>query len=129
VEALVGGDLDELDPKAFSPLMNKYQNPAFDIKQLADRVKGKLKQNRPVLVGHNIFCDLLFFYRCFIGPLPNTLEEFIAAIHDLFPVLADTKYLATYDCGALAPESSLEDLNRNLAHFETPKIGRDWILI
>jgi hypothetical protein len=122
-EALVGGDLGELDPEAFHPLMKRIENPTFDIKQLADRVKSKLKQNRPVLVGHNIFCDLLFFHRCFIGPLPNSLQEFKAAIHDLFPVVADTKYLVTHDCGALAPESSLEDLNRNLANIENPKIG------
>ena len=123
-EALVGGNLDELDSEAFRPLMKRIDNPVLEIKQLSDRVKSRLKHNRPILVGHNIFCDLLFFHRCFIGPLPNTLQEFNAVIHDLFPMLADTKYLATHNCGALAPESSLEDLNTNLAHIEYPKIGR-----
>lgn len=124
VEALVGGNLDELDPESFMPMLNRNKNPMLQVRQLSDRVKARLKQNRPVLVGHNMFFDLLFLYRCFIGPLPNTLQEFNALIHEMFPTLADTKYLATHDCGVLARDSSLEDLNRNLAHIQYPTIGK-----
>lgn len=98
----------------------------LDVQQLSERVKRQLKQNRPVMVGHNMFFDLLFFYRCFIGSLPDTLQEFNGAIHDLFPMLADTKYLATHDCGIMARHSSLEDLNNNLAHLKYPKIGTEY---
>lgn len=124
VEALVGGNLDGLGPEAFGPLRMKLKNPKFSVQQLSEQVKGQLKKNRPVLVGHNMFCDLLFFYSCFIGPLPNTLKEFNSAIHTLFPMLADTKYMATHECGLVPPQSSLEDLNVNLAHLEDPKIGK-----
>ncbi|KAJ5479757.1 hypothetical protein N7530_005266 [Penicillium desertorum] len=124
-EALVGGTLEELEPDAFHPLMKIIEQPTFGIQQLADKVKNRLKENRPVLVGHNMFCDLLFFYRCFLGPLPDTLAEFQTVIHDLFPVLADTKYMATHDCGSLNPMSSLEELNTTLAGIESPKIEID----
>jgi poly(A)-specific ribonuclease len=123
-EALIGGNLEELEPEAFQPLMLMVERPDFEIKQLADKVKRRLKEKRPVLVGHNMFSDLLFFHRCFIGPLPNTLAEFQAVVHELFPMLADTKYLATHDCGSLNPMSSLEDLNTKLAGMENPRIGR-----
>lgn len=122
-EALVGGSLEELDPESFHPLMKNIEKPTFGVQQLADQIKSRIKVNRPVLVGHNMFYDLLFFHRCFLGPLPNTLAEFQAAIHDSFPVLADTKYLATHDCGFLNPLSSLEELNTTLAGIEYPKIG------
>ncbi|KAJ6118456.1 Ribonuclease CAF1 [Penicillium samsonianum] len=124
-EALVGGSLEELEPDAFQPLMKIIEQPTFEIEQLSDKVKHRLKENRPVLVGHNMFCDLLFFHRCFLGPLPNTLAEFQTVIHDLFPMLADTKYMATHDCGSLNPMSSLEELNTTLAGIESPKIEID----
>ncbi|KAJ5559006.1 hypothetical protein N7461_002978 [Penicillium sp. DV-2018c] len=124
-EALVGGNLEELEPEAFQPLIRKIGQPAFECKQLADDVKRRLKENRPVLIGHNMFSDLLFFHRCFIGPLPDTLAEFQTVIHELFPMLADTKYLATHDCGSLNPTSSLEELNTSLAGIENPKIEID----
>ncbi|KAI2731979.1 hypothetical protein CBS147332_1118 [Penicillium roqueforti] len=124
-EALVGGSLDELEADAFHPLMKVIEQPTFGIQQLSDKVKSRLKENRPILVGHNMFCDLLFFHACFLGPLPNTLAEFQTAIHELFPVLADTKYMATHDCGSLNPMSSLEDLNTTLAGIESPKIEID----
>lgn len=124
VEALVGGNLDELEPERFGPLLRKMHNPKLDVRQLSERVKGQLKKNRPVLVGHNMFSDLLFLYSCFIGPLPDTLQEFNTVIHGLFPMLADTKYMATHDCGIMARQSSLEDLNVNLAHLENPKIRK-----
>ncbi|KOS47238.1 hypothetical protein ACN38_g1800 [Penicillium nordicum] len=124
-EALVGGNLEDLEPDAFQPLMKLIEQPTFGIKQLSDKVKSRLKENRPVLVGHNMFCDLLFFHRCFLGPLPDTLAKFQTVIHDLFPVLADTKYMATHDCGSLNPMSSLEELNTTLAGIESPKIEID----
>ncbi|OQD62267.1 hypothetical protein PENPOL_c013G00230 [Penicillium polonicum] len=124
-EALVGGSLEELEPDAFQPLMKIIEQPTFGIQQLSDKVKSRLKENRPVLVGHNMFCDLLFFHRCFLGPLPDTLAEFQTVIHDLFPLLADTKYMATHDCGSLNPMSSLEELNTTLAGIESPKIEID----
>ncbi|CAG8903509.1 unnamed protein product [Penicillium egyptiacum] len=124
-EALVGGSLEDLEPDAFHPLMKIIEQPTFGIQQLSDKVKHRLKENRPVLVGHNMFFDLLFFHRCFLGPLPGTLAEFQTIIHDLFPVLADTKYMATHDCGSLNPMSSLEELNTTLAGIESPKIEID----
>ncbi|CAI7585788.1 unnamed protein product [Penicillium palitans] len=124
-EALVGGSLEELEPDAFQPLMKIIEQPTFGIQQLSDKVKSRLKENRPVLVGHNMFCDLLFFHRCFLGPLPDTLAEFQTVIHGLFPLLADTKYMATHNCGSLNPMSSLEELNTTLAGIESPKIEID----
>jgi poly(A)-specific ribonuclease len=122
-EGLVGGNLDGLSAEMFNPVMQRIDNPSFGVDRLADRVKQRLRENRPVLVGHNMFCDLLFFHACFIGPLPDTIEDFQTAIHKLFPVLVDTKYLDTHDCGSINPMSSLTDLHAKLKDVNGPKIG------
>ncbi|KAJ5770224.1 uncharacterized protein N7511_002275 [Penicillium nucicola] len=124
-ESLVGGNLEELGSEMFRPLMRRIKNPTYGIDTMVNRVKTCLQINRPVLVGHNMFCDLLFFHACFLGPLPDTIEEFQTAIHKLFPVLIDTKYLDTYDCGSTNPASSLADLHAKLMNVDTPKIELD----
>lgn len=43
-----------------------------------------------VLVGHNLFMDLLHLYNCFIGKLPEKVEEFADLIHTSFPMYVYT---------------------------------------
>ena len=46
------------------------------------------------LVGHNCFYDILFMLAHFNGPLPSSVTEFKAMMHELFPVVYDTKLMA-----------------------------------
>ncbi|KAF7717609.1 Uncharacterized protein PECH_007619 [Penicillium ucsense] len=123
VEALAGGDLSTLDASTFLPLMQEEQDPSITVDVLADRVKNSLQENRPILVGHNNFTDLIYLYQTFLGALPNKIEDFITLIHHTFPILMDTKYLATLDFDSANPSSSLEELNKTLAKIRTPKIN------
>lgn len=52
-----------------------------------------LIQSKKPLIGHNCLTDLLLIYEKFVRPLPDKLSEFKAIIHDLFPVVIDTKVL------------------------------------
>lgn len=124
IEALVGGDLSGLRPLAFAPLMPLDPPAGCTFEEIANRLKKRLAENRPVIIGHNCLTDLVFMYRCFIGSLPATVEEFQVAIHELFPTILDTKYLATYNCSSMNPASSLEEENRNVAKLNVPQIGR-----
>ncbi|KFQ36117.1 Poly(A)-specific ribonuclease PARN-like domain-containing protein 1, partial [Mesitornis unicolor] len=45
------------------------------------------------LVGHNMLMDLMHLHDKFYKPLPESYEEFKRNIHNLFPVLIDTKAL------------------------------------
>ncbi|KAK2045643.1 hypothetical protein LZ31DRAFT_593922 [Colletotrichum somersetense] len=52
------------------------------VKSLSDKVaqvfklaEDKLKESRPIIVGHNQFMDLLFLYNTFIDDLPDTLPD------------------------------------------------------
>ncbi|KAI0975987.1 CAF1-domain-containing protein [Xylaria arbuscula] len=57
------------------------------------KVESILKNKRSILVGHNLFYDLAFIYRTFFGTLPETVDEFLSTLHQLFPRLVDTKYM------------------------------------
>uniref|UniRef100_A0A8D0X9E9 Uncharacterized protein n=1 Tax=Sus scrofa TaxID=9823 RepID=A0A8D0X9E9_PIG len=49
-----------------------------------------VKAQKP-LVGHNMMMDLLHLHEKFFRPLPESYEDFKLNIHNLFPILIDTK--------------------------------------
>lgn len=124
-EALAGGDLSNLDKGYFNLIVNTSLTvgPGFPLEELSEKLKERLKFRRPVLVGHNLFTDLIYFCRCLFGPLPDFVEDFQAMAHDMFPVLMDTKYMATHDCGSINPISSLPEINASLLQIATPRVG------
>jgi len=69
-----------------------------------------------------MFTDIIYFHKTFLGTLPDTLEEFREKVHELFPVIVDTKYLGTHKCGDINPKSSLEELEENLRSQISPTI-------
>jgi len=73
-------------------------------------------------VGHNVFGDLIHLYRCFVGQLPGTIEEFSAMVHQDFPVVCDTKYIATCECPCSSAASSLQVLSDTLKVLCHPRI-------
>lgn len=83
----------------------------------------RLKKNPPVLVGHNLFVDMVYLWQCFFGYLPERVEDFQSLLHHHFPLVIDTKYLATHDCGDINPIASLDELNESLTDIDKPDIG------
>jgi poly(A)-specific ribonuclease len=126
VEAMAGGNLSKIDVSWFAKDPNTGASVFFDVADLSarfNRATASLKLRRPVLVGHNLFTDLVYFYQCFIGALPDAIDEFCLRIHELFPVIVDTKYMATHNCGTLNPKSSLGEIEEALQIEEAPQIG------
>ena len=125
IEAMVGGDLAGLDPNEVPVHVDGRQQV---VPQQVTNLKIRLSGKRTVLVGHNVFLDLMYFYKCFFGTLPDRVEDFQRVIHELFPIVIDTKYLATHshDNPAMA-NSSLEQLDVELAKLpfdKVPAIGK-----
>lgn len=111
-EALFGGDLSQMNPKWFC--IDEEGRPQlkdidFVRKEIAD-ITESLKVRRPALVGHNLHGDLAFMYMTFIGLLPDTYQEFSSHIHSMCPIVIDTKYLATHNCGSMGTKSDLQGL-------------------
>ncbi|KAL8948511.1 MAG: hypothetical protein Q9222_005314 [Ikaeria aurantiellina] len=90
IEAIHGGDLSALNQTHSASAGRIMPEP------LSTKYASLWKQLQGVsttIVGHNLFSDLIYFYACFIGPLPDKIEDFQQTIHTLFPRIIDTKPL------------------------------------
>lgn len=127
-EALAGkhGDLSGIDPGMCSRDITG-EEPAETHEMFLKRLKGlreSLQQRKSILVGHNCFLDLIYIYKNFYGPLPDTVEEFQEAIHTLFPIIVDTKYMATSGSGAYTFRSAqLWQIQEAVSNEKNPVIG------
>jgi poly(A)-specific ribonuclease len=131
VEALMGGDLTKLDNRVFSTILTdpERNEEKKKLDHFAQDVKSKLKANRPTLVGHNLFVDMIYLCQCFLGSLPDDVSGFQALMNEHFPVLVDTKYMATHDCGSINPVSSLAEIHEALKRRKTPRISKSIVSI
>lgn len=131
VEALVGGDLEGLDNRVFfNILADPVRNPEkLKLDDFAQNVKSNLKSKRPALVGHNLFMDIIYLYHCFIGSLPDNIDDFRDLMGEHFPVLVDTKYMATHECGSINPTSSLAEIHEDLRMRKAPTISKSELVV
>jgi hypothetical protein len=121
VEAMTGGDLAAIESWNSRPKISGSKNT----KPLFPGLLARLKRKQTILVGHNIFIDLVYFYACFIGKLPDQVEDFQDIMHRLFPTIIDTKYLATHaNDNSPMSRSSLEELDEALSEHPAPAIGK-----
>ena len=127
VEFMGNGDTSTIDAKCFARNPVTGEAAYADLSNLKsrwDRARDMIEHRRTVLVGHNLFTDLIYLYRTFIGPLPETVEEHARNTHQLFPRVIDTKYMATHNVGRIKPDSSLDVLEMNLAEQSHPIISK-----
>lgn len=122
VEAMVGGNLAAIESYNLQPVKSESQVPREHYERLFDRLQSK----KTILVGHNVFIDLIYFYACFFGKLPDSVKDFERLMHKLFPCIIDTKYLATHgDDNPALSKSSLEELDDQLSSLTpAPVIGQ-----
>lgn len=130
VDAMIGKPLHRLDLLDFAWDENRSRK-AVNLPQLGAQwtyIRENLKTQHPVLIGHNCFLDFVYFYRKFIGTLPDTVEEFRSKIHELFPLVIDTKYMATHNCGDINPTSTLFEIDTKLLVQKKPRTGEQYLL-
>ena len=122
-EALVGGDLSGIQPEWFaSKSSDKPEAQLPYIKTELAQIIAILQKKKHILVGHNVFTDLGFLYKTFIGNLPATVKNFQSEIHELFPTVFDTKYLATHNNDSMNPRANLKDLLAPFRKVHVPLI-------
>ncbi|PNS17479.1 Poly(A)-specific ribonuclease PARN [Sphaceloma murrayae] len=122
VEAIAGKDFSKIDWQSFIEINDDgHAIPAmFDVKSRFQQCQHRLRGKPRPVVGHNMFLDLVYLYQTFVGQLPDKVEEFAHAVNDLFPLVVDTKYVATHECGDLNPMSSLQQIAEQLDAQEKP---------
>lgn len=94
------------------------------------KVIDAISESRKPVIGHNMFLDLAQTYDKFIGRLPDRVQDFKAAIHALFPILYDSKYIAHSEHQVQTlignnNSTALEALSKSLMHpdhIHTPSI-------
>ena len=120
-EAITNGDLDGM-PATWFNVSDENQNPAAT--HSFETLKEKLKHKQFVVVGHNLFTDLVYLVNTFVGTLPATVTEFTARAHHLFPMVYDTKYVATIDAVSSSPlmRKSLQQLHEPMSKIHKPII-------
>ena len=129
IEAMVGGDLNAINFTNCARTSNGLAHwiDPKEYQREADVLKTKLASNRTVLVGHNLFMDLIYLYHTFLGVLPDKVADFQQTIHGLFPFIVDTKYLATQNNIDNNAKSGLEELDKEMAKVPVPLIGMDYL--
>ena len=89
------------------------------------QVVKMISQSGKVVVGHNMFLDLLHVIHQFLCPLPELFEDFKATLSAVFPSLVDTKVMAnTQPFRDLIPSSVLADLVKHVSKkpFQKPAV-------
>jgi len=71
-EALAQGNLTHAEPLYVAGNMGGAIMTAdsHDVRDRYDRAVERLRTRQPVLVGHNMFTDIVYLYRTFVGELP-----------------------------------------------------------
>jgi len=120
LEAIVGGDITRMpDDYVLNGLPSL---PAGEtVGMFLDRLQGRLRSRRRILVGHNCFTDLVNLYKCFIGDLPLKVEDFEDSVHELFPAIVDTKHIASYGNKRWS-NTSLDEVELDLRTEVKPRI-------
>lgn len=83
--------------------------------------------SKKLLIGHNMWLDIMFLLNHFVKPLPYEFQEFKQQFNQTFSRIADTKHIAL---NTSRITSSLNETNanlRNLFHFvcgDTSWIGK-----
>ncbi|KAF2456472.1 ribonuclease H-like domain-containing protein [Lineolata rhizophorae] len=125
VEALiVGGNIRGIDvvgecakdPQTGATLM-VFENQIFERFR---SLQFALSRRRPPLVGHNLFFDLAYLYRTFVGVLPEKVGAFAEKVGELWPTVLDTKYMATHGVSEARTDSSLEQMEAALRMQSRP---------
>jgi poly(A)-specific ribonuclease len=120
-EALSGGDLSGLDPRLcveHSEDTDYLKTATIELKAVVEALRIK----KHIIVGHNLFTDLGFLYSTFVDKLPHNVHHFQAEIHERFPLVLDTKFLATEGLISNNARNGLRDMLEPFKNMNTPLI-------
>jgi len=84
----------EFDHKCNREFLIQEQEKILNAMVGFSRIFQVLASCKKPLVGHNVLTDLLLTYEKFYKPLPESFKDFKSELHELFPLIHDTKFIA-----------------------------------
>lgn len=120
LEAIMGGDITKLPHYYVRSAFDDSDCPK-DIDAFLRGLQKKLRGQKRAIVGHNCFTDVINLYKCFFGDLPESVEDFARNLNGLFPLILDTKHLATLGSNRWA-NTALSSVEEDLANETRPEI-------
>lgn len=127
LEAIMGRDVSNMPDEYFVSGETLDGNISMTHKPTRDdlfKLQEKLKARRKIIVGHNCFTDLINLYKCFIGDLPEKVQDFQDSVHTLFPGVIDTKHIASFG-GKAYGDTSLPNVHAKTSKELLPSIEID----
>lgn len=85
----------------------------------------RIRNSRPIIVGHNMLWDLCFLYQTFVGRLPATVEDFQRLVGYTMPRIVDTKYLVTRSHHEMMPDQHLQQCFAQAKREKVPMVMPD----
>jgi poly(A)-specific ribonuclease len=120
LEAIMGGDISKL-PHYYVVAGHPPDEAPKDVQGHINELQKKLRSQSRALVGHNCLTDVINFYRCFVGDLPERVEDFSAKLQEIFPLILDTKYVASLGNKRWA-DTSLKAVETDLLSVAIPQV-------
>lgn len=120
LEAIMGCDISNI-PHYYVVAGHPPEEGPKDVQGFLDELQAKLKSQTRAVVGHNCLTDVINLYRCFIGDLPEKVDDFRAKLHKLFPIVIDTKYVASLG-NKRWTDTSLKSVESDLSSVGVPYI-------
>ena len=120
LEAIMGGDITKMPHHYVRSAFSEAECPK-DIPTFLRELQGRLQSHTRAIFGHNCFTDVINLYRCFFGDLPKKVEDFGQKLHELFPLILDTKHFATLGSNRWA-NTALSSVEEDLATETKPVI-------
>merc|ERR1719186_2003050 len=91
---IVAVKADEEERKRLGDLKDKIELSELDIAFGFSKVIKKMTSSGKLVVGHNMILDLAHTINQFVGPLPDSYQDFKSMSRDVFPAILDTKLMA-----------------------------------
>ncbi|KAK6517969.1 hypothetical protein TWF506_005136 [Arthrobotrys conoides] len=84
----------------------------------------KIMELKKPLIGHNLFTDLVYMHKMFIGDPPEDINDFRKYLQQNFGLIVDTKFLAIHwgETNTSPASSSLAELGYRLSNLIYPHI-------
>lgn len=98
------------------------QAKCVQLKAQLEGLESRLLKKSPILIGHNMLCDLCFLRAKFVGDLPEAIQDFRAVTRAELPRIVDTKYLFTRGGDEMSPDYSLEECFAEVKEEQLPRV-------